>query len=230
MKRKDKRPKRDSNANPNARPHAPNQSARDLPRRAEHGPSIPNRKTRRSGRLREPAAARLEPRRDHSPPAPIPPPPATLDERSISDEVGFGDSDFESEEAFELGIGSRIVPLTTQYGDVFDAAPSLPEERSTGDVQAQIRALEARLDGLIRQREVAEAEAPPETATERGEPISERRGSLARSPSSVPAKVFSEVESASRWLGALMSPGAGAEKMGVDLAAAAQRVRFFSKP
>jgi hypothetical protein len=65
------------------------------------------------------------------------------------------------------------------------------------------------------------------------------RGSVARSVvagvrlvarSSVPAKVFAEVESASRWLGALMSPGAGAEKMGVDLAAAAQRVRFYSKP
>lgn len=65
------------------------------------------------------------------------------------------------------------------------------------------------------------------------------RGAVARSVvagvrlvarSSCPAKVFSEVDSASRWLGSLMAPGAGAEKMGTDLAAAALRVRAYSKP
>lgn len=65
------------------------------------------------------------------------------------------------------------------------------------------------------------------------------RGSVARSVvagvrlvarSSCPAKVFADVDSASRWLGALMAPGAGAEKMGLELAAAAQRVRVYSEP
>lgn len=60
------------------------------------------------------------------------------------------------------------------------------------------------------------------------------RGSVARSIVSgvrlvarpvCPARVFSDVESGARWLGALMSPGAGAERMGTDLATAAQRVR-----
>jgi hypothetical protein len=45
-----------------------------------------------------------------------------------------------------------------------------------------------------------------------------------------PAKVFADVDTASRWLGALMAPGAGAEKMGEDLAAAARRICVFSKP
>src|SRR6478752_2046115 len=67
-------------------------------------------------------------------------------------EAGLSDTDIDSEEAFELGIGARVVPLTTQYGEAFDSTPPAPQERKTGDVEAQIRALEARLDGLIRQR------------------------------------------------------------------------------
>lgn len=64
------------------------------------------------------------------------------------------------------------------------------------------------------------------------------RGSTARSVMaevhhaarpSWPARVFSDVESAARWLGPLMSPGADAVRMGIDLAAAAQRVRV-AKP
>jgi len=64
------------------------------------------------------------------------------------------------------------------------------------------------------------------------------RGSIARgvlagvrlvARPSCPARAFSDVESAARWVGALMSPGAGAERMGIDLAAAAQRVRV-AKP
>lgn len=64
------------------------------------------------------------------------------------------------------------------------------------------------------------------------------RGSVVRSVvagvrlvarSRVPAKVFSEVETASQWLGGLMVP-ARAPQMGADLAAAAQRVRVFRGP
>lgn len=64
------------------------------------------------------------------------------------------------------------------------------------------------------------------------------RGSVARSVvagvrlvarSTVPAKVFSDASTASRWLGTLMAPGARGEKVGVGLAAAAQLVRRYSK-
>jgi hypothetical protein len=65
------------------------------------------------------------------------------------------------------------------------------------------------------------------------------KGSVARSivagirlvaRSSVPAKVFPEVDAASRWIGTMMAPGVGGEKMGARLAVAAQRIRAFSKP
>ena len=46
--------------------------------------------------------------------------PVALDERLAIDEVGLGDTDVASEEAFELGIGSRMVPLTTQYAEAFE--------------------------------------------------------------------------------------------------------------
>jgi|GEM_PF-4818242 len=64
------------------------------------------------------------------------------------------------------------------------------------------------------------------------------RGSVARSVvagvrlvarSTVPAKVFSDAATASRWLGALMAPGARGETVGEELAAASQRLRRYSK-
>ena len=191
MKRKDKRPKRDPNATQaGSRPRPPKPAPRDAarqPARAdERSPSNPKRKARRTGRTREPAAARVEARRAHQPHPPAAPAPAVIDERTAIDEVGLGDTDIDSEEAFELGIGSRVVAPTTQYGEAFESTPPDPEERkTTGDVQAQIRALEARLDGLIRQRDFSEA------ATEDAddEPVSERRGSLAKSSSAPPAKL-----------------------------------------
>jgi 1-acyl-sn-glycerol-3-phosphate acyltransferase len=189
VKRKDKRPKRDSNGSPNgARPRATKQAPRDAARRAagRDDQANANRKARRTGRTREPAASRVEARRDHKPQPPAADKSAVVEEQSAIDEVGLGDTDVASEEAFELGIGSRVVPLTTQYREAFESAPSAPEEQKTGDVQAQIRALEARLDGLIRQRASA---ADASLGDEDAEPISERRGSLVRSPSAPPARV-----------------------------------------
>jgi 1-acyl-sn-glycerol-3-phosphate acyltransferase len=52
------------------------------------------------------------------------------------------------EEAPELGLGSRMVPPHIGWTDPLDASP--PVTRPHGSVAEQIRALEARLDGLIR--------------------------------------------------------------------------------
>ncbi|HEX7452265.1 MAG TPA: lysophospholipid acyltransferase family protein, partial [Polyangiaceae bacterium] len=151
---------------------------------------------------REPAASRVEARRTHDPhpaaptPTPTPTPEAEAEaeaiiiERSAVEEVGLGDTDIDSEEAFELGIGSRMVPPTTQYGEAFDSSPPAPQERRPGDVEAQIRALEARLDGLIRQRDFSDAAGEAEAEAEIAAPSSERRvGALAKSSSAPPARI-----------------------------------------
>ena len=71
---------------------------------------------------------------------------------------GFGD-DVPAEEAFELGIGSRVVPPHYGWSDPLDAPA--PGPGVSGDVAEQIRALEARLDGLIRgARPTPEGAAP----------------------------------------------------------------------
>jgi 1-acyl-sn-glycerol-3-phosphate acyltransferase len=62
------------------------------------------------------------------------------------------------EEAPELGIGSRMVPPHVSWSDPLDSMP--PSSSPHGDVAEQIRALEARLDGLIRNGALA--------ATDRG--------------------------------------------------------------
>ncbi len=195
MKRKDKRPKREASANPAARPRPAKSEKRGdarPPRPSaaqadQKSPSNPKRKARRTGRNREPAAARPGERRVYAPKPPISPPPAVIDERTAVDEAGLSDTDIDSEEAFELGIGARVVPPTTQYGEAFESAPPDPQERKSGDVEAQIRALEARLDGLIRQRHFADAAA--EAEADDSDPVSERRAPLAKTDSSPPAKL-----------------------------------------
>ena len=58
------------------------------------------------------------------------------------------DLDALSEDAPELGLGSRVVAPNVRFED--DALESFhPSARTDGDVEDQIRALEARLDGLI---------------------------------------------------------------------------------
>ncbi|HET9933220.1 MAG TPA: 1-acyl-sn-glycerol-3-phosphate acyltransferase [Polyangiaceae bacterium] len=79
---------------------------------------------------------------------------------------GEHDADF-MEEAPELGIGARVVPPNLRYeGEATSSAPPPASPSPTRDVEAQIRALEARLDGLIRRAaltEEAETEAAEET-------------------------------------------------------------------
>ncbi|HKO50914.1 MAG TPA: lysophospholipid acyltransferase family protein, partial [Polyangiaceae bacterium] len=136
-------------------------------------------------------AARLGQPRVHprQPPAPLEPSSAVIDERTAVVEAGLSDTDIDSEEAFELGIGARVVPPTTQYGEAFESPPPDPQERRSGDVEAQIRALEARLDGLIRQRHFADGAA--DAGAEGADPTPERRGPLAKTDSAPPAKVES---------------------------------------
>jgi len=194
VKRKDKRPKRDSNAKHSAPPRpAKSEKQGDartprpaLTRADPKSPSNPKRKARRTGRNREPAAARLGERRVQTPQPALSPPSSVIDERTAVDEAGLGDTDIDSEEAFELGIGARVVSPTTQYGEAFESAPPDPQERKSGDVEAQIRALEARLDGLIRQRHFGDVAA--EAEVEGDAPTPERRG-LAKTDSSPPARV-----------------------------------------
>lgn len=88
--------------------------------------------------------------------APPPPSPA-LDAKVLpqvdlepSYELTADGDDFEalSSDAPELGIGGRVLPPHVRFED--DALESFhPSPALTGDVEDQIRALEARLDGLI---------------------------------------------------------------------------------
>ena len=72
------------------------------------------------------------------------------------------------EEAPELGLGSRMVPPHVGWSDPLDSTPVAMNYH--GDVAEQIRALEARLDGLIRtgaaslHDEVPESEPRPRPA------------------------------------------------------------------
>jgi 1-acyl-sn-glycerol-3-phosphate acyltransferase len=55
-----------------------------------------------------------------------------------------------SSEEPELGIGSRVLPPDMDYKMEYDSGPAHGADDRDADVEAQIRALEARLDGLIR--------------------------------------------------------------------------------
>jgi 1-acyl-sn-glycerol-3-phosphate acyltransferase len=197
VKRKDKSRKRDASASQDAaRPRAAKSAPRDATRRTvarpdqDKSPSNKKRKARRTGRTREPAASRAEARRAHKPELAAAPPEAAPVQRPDLDEAGLRDTEVDSEEAFELGLGSDVIPPTTRYGEAFDSTPPAPQERKPGDVEAQIRALEARLDGLIRQRDFSDAASEAEADTDPAAPSSERRaGSLAKSSSAPPAQL-----------------------------------------
>ncbi len=87
-----------------------------------------------------------------------PPESATLETKDLPQvdlepayELAADGDDFEalSTEVPELGIGGRVLPPHVRFeDDALESYPSAPPELS-GDVEDQIRALEARLDGLI---------------------------------------------------------------------------------
>jgi 1-acyl-sn-glycerol-3-phosphate acyltransferase len=110
-------------------------------------------------------------------PAPAPAPAPTPFTAQVLPEVELDDSyeltadgdDLEalSADAPELGIGSRVVAPHVRFED--DALESYrPQSLGGGDVEDQIRALEARLDGLIQgatRAEVAPTAAAPATGS-----------------------------------------------------------------
>jgi 1-acyl-sn-glycerol-3-phosphate acyltransferase len=137
--------------------------------------------TRRSGR---PKAARPKRRRKKGAEAA---PPANADGTALPDEPELGndgiDDDVPAEEAFELGMASRMVPPHFGWTDPLDV-PS-PTPSPSGDVAEQIRALEARLDGLIRgARPSPDSPAPSgvEPVRERSETIASASEDLSQSP------------------------------------------------
>jgi 1-acyl-sn-glycerol-3-phosphate acyltransferase len=69
---------------------------------------------------------------------------------TVQDEIPAvtDDDEVPAEEAFELGIGSRVLPPAFGWSDPLDVPAPTPGP--SGDVAEQIRVLEARLDGLIR--------------------------------------------------------------------------------
>jgi 1-acyl-sn-glycerol-3-phosphate acyltransferase len=106
-----------------------------------------------------------------SPLSVVPTPPAPPVDTQVLPHVDLDDSSYEltadgddleelSADAPELGIGSRVVAPNVRFED--DALESFdPTTNGGGDVETQIRALEARLDGLIQGASRAE---PPAVA------------------------------------------------------------------
>jgi 1-acyl-sn-glycerol-3-phosphate acyltransferase len=195
VKRKNKRTRRDgrdsSATKEGTRPRVAKTAPREAARRAAHADNAkatPKKHKPRTGRKREPATSRAETRRSLKPKEPaqsasLP----VIDERATLEDPEFG-ADVDSEEAFELGIGSRVVPPTTQYGEAFESAPPAADERRGGDVEAQIRALEARLDGLIRRRDFDESGHEDDAARD-APPSESHPGLLAKAPSAPPPTI-----------------------------------------
>jgi 1-acyl-sn-glycerol-3-phosphate acyltransferase len=77
------------------------------------------------------------------------------------DDDELDDGGFSDIEAPELGIGARVVPPQVHFEPEPTPARATPPPSSPPprDVEAQIRSLEARLDGLIRRSVLAEEEA-----------------------------------------------------------------------
>lgn len=103
---------------------------------------------RRAGVPREPAKAAKRASRSNAPPSEV-----QLDLEMTEAEVA-------SEEVPELGLGTRVVPPNVVFNEQPEP-PSAPPLPVSGDVADQIRALEARLDGLMRGARATPAPIPP---------------------------------------------------------------------
>lgn len=146
--KKDKPPKRArAVAKPNhtkARAAAPDSAQRSVSTRASHKPAARKRRKRDAGtdELAHGTGA----------------PESALDPKASAESLALDEDDTLLEEAPELGLGSRMVPPHIGWSDPLDSMPPASRPRG-GDVAEQIRALEARLDGLIR---AGVAVPPPE--------------------------------------------------------------------
>jgi 1-acyl-sn-glycerol-3-phosphate acyltransferase len=144
----------------------------------------PDSKQRVSARPSRPATARKHKKKRAVPAngeaqTPLEPPSSERDPRASAQSLALEDDDTLLEEAPELGLGSRMVPPHIGWSDPLDSTP--PAVNPPGDVAEQIRALEARLDGLIRtgaSTRVTEEEPRAPVATLVGEE---------RAPAAVPA-------------------------------------------
>ncbi len=149
--KKEKPPKRaravTKPAHPKARAAAPDSVQRSASTRANHKPAG------RKRRKREPGAE------DSAAPAGTSDADSALSASDAAVSLALDDDETLAEEAPELGLGSRMVPPHISWSDPLETAP--PSARPHGDVAEQIRALEARLDGLIRSGAAVKAPEPP---------------------------------------------------------------------
>jgi len=80
-------------------------------------------------------------------------------------ELEMGEAEVASEEVPELGLGTRMVPPNVIFNEGVDSSPP-PRSSTGGDVAEQIRALEARLDGMMRGARDLPQAAPEAPKTE----------------------------------------------------------------
>lgn len=148
-RKKDKAERADAAARTEAKPNAETKVAASESRREKPPRSARTTKKKPAAPKRDRVESAVEPAPVHAPPPPV-------DVLAVEDDEG---SLFE--EAPELGLGSRMVPPHVGWSDPLDSLP--PPSAPRGDVAEQIRALEARLDGLIRSgARHSEAEDPVE--------------------------------------------------------------------
>lgn len=121
--------------------------ARTASRAPKRRPKAPSKKQPKPSRRRKAVALDQRPT--------LSPPPRQPDFGSVA-----------PEEATELGIGSRVIAPNIRFEPLPGSAPPAAAP-PTGDVETQIRALEARLDGLIRS---AAASSEPDAQTAEPEP------------------------------------------------------------
>jgi 1-acyl-sn-glycerol-3-phosphate acyltransferase len=149
--KKDKPPKRaravTKPTNAKARAAAPDSLQRSVSTRASHKPAARKRRTRKPGQD-ELATSAAEGT-----------PNGTLEPSDSAASLALDEDDTLVEEAPELGLGSRMVPPHIGWTDPLDSTPPASRPRG-GDVAEQIRALEARLDGLIRAGIAVQTAAP----------------------------------------------------------------------
>jgi 1-acyl-sn-glycerol-3-phosphate acyltransferase len=131
----------------------PDQKAPRIPREKTRS-GAPDSKPRASARSSNPAPARKHkkkrviPANGEAARGTDEAPSSELDPRASAQSLALDEDDSLLEEAPELGLGSRLVPPHIGWSDPLDSMPPVASPR--GDVAEQIRALEARLDGLIR--------------------------------------------------------------------------------
>jgi 1-acyl-sn-glycerol-3-phosphate acyltransferase len=138
---------------------------------AQKKPRGSDGKSKKRRKLAAENAASVTPITAAMPSSPVKPSSPTID-AEVLPHVGMdssyeltadGDSDDDlSADAPELGIGSRVVAPHVRYEDALESFH--PEAANGGDVEDQIRALEARLDGLIQGATRVETPAPARSA------------------------------------------------------------------